>query len=217
MVRHQHYLDVLGFEALLQQIVVHRERKAGDGVDLALGEHRLAHGKAHVLDLDLGFVDAVFLHERLPLGEGAIGRRRAEHPTFEVLRFGDTGLGSGADRECRFVIDHQHGLDFLVRVLVPELDQRIDVEEADRIGAGGDAGDAGNGAGAGIDGHVETLGLVVPFIDRDEVGGRGALELPVEGKLHIGLRANGAHRQGDRRRAREHAEKPDFVHVRGSL
>src|SRR5215468_2542111 len=141
----------------------------------------------------------------------------AEHPAFEVLRLGDAGLGGGADGECRLVVHHQHSLDSLVRVLVPELDQRVDVEKADRIGAGGEAGDAGNGAGAGIDGDVETLGLVVAFVDRDEVGGRGALKLPVEGKLHIGLRANGAYRQRGRRRSCEHAEKLDPVHVRRSL
>src|SRR5262249_60273889 len=96
------------------------------------------------------------------------------------------GFGGGADREVRFVVHQQYGLGFFVRVLVPELDQRVDVEEADRIGAGGDAGDAGDGARAGIDGDVEALGLVVAFVDGDEVGGRGSLELPVEGKLHIG-------------------------------
>ena len=78
--------------------------------DLAVGEHRLAHREADVLDLDLAGVDAVLLHERLPLREGAVGRGRAEGLAFEVLRLGDAGLGGGGDRERRLVVDHQHGL-----------------------------------------------------------------------------------------------------------
>ena len=107
-----------GLEALLQQVEVHREREAGDGVDLAVGQHRLAHREADVLDLHLRRVDAVLLHERLPLREGAVGGRRAEDLAFEILRLGDAGLARGRDRERRLVVDHQHRLDLLVGVLV---------------------------------------------------------------------------------------------------
>jgi hypothetical protein len=213
VIRHQHGLDVFGLEALLQQVVVHREREAGDGVDLALGEHRLAHGEADVLDLDLGGVDGVLLYERLPLREGAVGRGRAEHPAFEVFRLGDAGLGGGGDSERRLVVDHQHRLDLLVRVLVLEFDQRVDVEEADRIGAGRDARDPGDRAGAGVDGDVEPLGLVVALVDGNEIRRRRTFELPVEGELHIGLSGYGARRQGGRCRPREHPEEPDPVHI----
>src|SRR6266849_6495467 len=100
------------------------------------------------------------------------------------------------------VLDHQHRLDLLLRVLVLELDQRVDVEEAERIGAGGDPRDAGDRAGAGVDRHVEAFGLVVALVDGDEVGGGGTLELPVEGELDVGLRACRARRHG----GREHPE-----------
>src|SRR5206468_12631312 len=126
---------------------------------------------AHVLDFDLRFVDTVFLHEGLPLGEGAVGGRSAEHAALEILRLDNPGLGGRADREGRLVVDHQHGLDFVVRILVAELDQRVDVEKTDWISAGGDAGDAGNRAGARVDGDVKSFRLVVAFVDRDEVGG----------------------------------------------
>ena len=126
---------------------------------------------------------------------------------------GDAGLGGGRDRERRLVVDHQHGLDLLVRVLVLELDQRVDVEEAERIGAGGDPRDAGDRAGTGVDRDVEALGLVVALVDRDEIGRRRPLELPVEGEFHIGVGGCGARSQSSRCRSREHPEKPDHVHV----
>ncbi len=205
MVRHQHRLDVFRLEPLLQQVEVHREREAGDGVDLAVGQHRLAHREADILDLHLGGVDVVLMHERLPLREGAVRRGRAEHLALEVLGLGDAGLGGGGDRERRLVVHHQHRLDVLVGVLVLELDQRVDVEEADRIGAGGHARDAGDRAGAGVDRDVEPFGLVVALVDGDEVGRRRSLEFPVEGELHVGLRRSGAGRDGHRC-SREHHE-----------
>ena len=95
---------------------------------------------------------------------------------------------SGGNGEGRTVVHHQHGLDLLVRVLVLEFHQRVDVEEADRIGAGGDARDARDRAGAAVDRHVEPFGLVVALVDRDEIRRGRAFEFPVQRKLQISLR-----------------------------
>ncbi len=127
--------------------------------------------------------------------------------------FDDAGLGHARDRERRLVVHHQHRLDLLVRILVLELDQRVDVEEADRIGAGCDAGDAGDRAGAGVDGDVEAFGLVVALVDGDEVRSGRPLELPVQGKLHVGLRERRACRERQHGRPREHSKKLQSLHI----
>ncbi len=111
-------------------------------------------------------------------------------------------LGEADDGEGRLVIDHQHGLDVLVRVLVAEARQRVDVEESDRIGAGRDTRDAGDRTGAGVDGDVEPFGLVVALVDGDEIGSGRAFEFPVEREFEFGLRAcrcgrRGEHHTGD--------------------
>ncbi len=86
VVRHQHHLDVFLGEALGEQIEIGREGEAGDGIDLAVGEHRLAHREADILDLHLAGVDAVLLGEGGPLRIGAIRRGGAEHFAFQILR-----------------------------------------------------------------------------------------------------------------------------------
>src|SRR5262249_61004658 len=103
------------------------------------------------------------------------------------LRLGDAGLGGGGDREWWLVVNPQRRLDLFGRVLVLELDQRVDVEEAERIGAGRNTGDAGDRARTRIDGDVETFGLVVALVDGDEIRRRRSFELPVEGEFHVGL------------------------------
>ena len=139
------------------------------------------------------------------------GAGRAEHLAFEVLRLGDAGLGRRRDGERRLVVHHHDGDDLLVRVLVLELDQRIDVEEAERIGAGGDAGDAGDRAGAGVDGDVEAFGLVVALVDGDEIGRRRAFELPVEGELDVGVCQAAPAQAGGHRRGRCKAGTRSFT------
>jgi hypothetical protein len=178
---------------------------------MSSGLSPFAHREADVLDLDLGGIDLVLVHERLPLRIGAVGRGRAEHPAFQILRLGDAGLGGGGDREGWLVIDHQHRLDGLVGVLVAELDQRVDVEESDRIGAGGNARDAGDRAGPRVDRDVEPFGLVVALVDGDEVGRGRALEFPVEGEFHVGLRRRRAGRDGNG--CREQHENSGRSHV----
>jgi hypothetical protein len=116
-----------------------------------------------------------------------------------------------SDGERRLVVHHQHRLDLLVGVLVQELHQRIDVEEADRIGACGNARDAGDRTGTGVDRDVQAFGLVVALVERDEVGRRRPLELPVEREFKIGLCR---HRPGEdgRQCHHNHCKEPDRDH-----
>jgi hypothetical protein len=99
-------------------------------------------------------------------------------------------------------MDHHDGLDRLVRILVAEFRERIDVEEAKWVGAGGDARNAGDRARTGIDRDVEAFGLVVALVDRDEVGGGRTLEFPIERELDRGLRRCAARQAQDGHRQR---------------
>jgi hypothetical protein len=137
--------------ALGREVEIGREREAGDGVDLAVGEHGLAHRETDRFDFHLRVVDACFpftkaFHcAKAPSGGGAPSTLPSRSFGLALIfDFGDTH-----DGERRLVIDHHHRFHVLVRVLVAEAHQRVDVEEADRIGAGRDAGDAGDRAGSG--------------------------------------------------------------------
>jgi hypothetical protein len=125
------------------------------------------------------------------------------------------------DRERRAVVDHEHRLDRRGRVLVAELDQRIDVAEAHVVGAGGNTGDRLQRAGRGIDGDVESLSLVVALVEPDQERCRRALELEVEAEFDRCLRRgrSGGQREGDDRdgtghvrRAGSEAEKVEEAH-----
>ena len=204
MVRHQQDFYIFRLEPLLQQVVVHGKGEAGDGVDLPIGEHGLAHGKADVLDFHLRLIDAVLFDERLPLGKGAIGRRSAEHLAFEVLGLADAGLGRGCNRERRPVVHHQDRLNSLVGVLVLKFDQRVDVEESERIGAGCDPCNPGDRTGTGVDRDIESFRFVITLVDGNEIGRRRPLELPVQGELHIGICLELARRKHERCSTHQH-------------
>jgi hypothetical protein len=66
---------------------------------------------------------------------GAVRGRRAELLAFEILGRGDTAALARDDRERRIAIDHEDRLDRRLRVLVAELDQRVDVAERHVVGA----------------------------------------------------------------------------------
>jgi len=123
------------------QVVVHREREAGDGVGpcrpASIG---LAHGKA-MSRFHLRRVDGVsFTENGLPLRVGAdSARRRAEHrPSSLRLAMPASSWCNSERPACRRPSTR---LDLLVRVLVLEFNQRVDVEEAERVGAGRDPRD----------------------------------------------------------------------------
>ena len=80
-----------------------------------------------------------------------IEHRRAELLALEVLRALDAALLQADNGEGRRVVHHHHRLHRQVARLVAEFDQRVDVREADVIGARSDAVDAFHGARAGVD------------------------------------------------------------------
>ena len=88
------------------QVDVGRIRQPGDGIDLAVLQHRLSHRNADALDLHLGGVDAVGLCEYRPLRKCRVCRRRAENLAFEVFRLLDAAALAPDDGEGRFVVDH---------------------------------------------------------------------------------------------------------------
>ena len=192
VIGHQHHGDVVGRNAAVLQVDVGREREAGDGIDLAGRQHRLAHREADILDRDLGRIDVVGLGEDLPLRIGAVRGRRAELLAFEILRIHGTAALAADNRKRRLVVDHEDGLDRHVRIGVAELDQRIDVAEADVVGAGRDAVQRLERAAGGVDRDVETFGLVIALVGGDQERRRRALEFPVEREFHRRLRSGGA-------------------------
>ena len=129
----------------------------------------------------------VRLHEDRPLRIGAVGGGGAEHLAFEVLGLGDAVLLQRHDGKRGRVIDHHHGLDRQVARVVAVLHQRVDVGEADAVGARGDAVDALDRARARVDGDVQAFRLVVTLVDRDEERRGRPLEAPVQGKAERGL------------------------------
>ena len=194
------------------------EGEAGDGVDLARHQHRFTYREADVLDGHLAGVDGVLLDERLPLGVGTVGSRRAEDASFKVARRLDAGPGQRDDRERRRVVDHENPLDRHVRILVTELDQRVDVGETELVHAAGDARDRLQRTLAGVDGDVQPLVGEVALVEGQQVGGARTFELPVERELDgelIGAHGNRSQRCADgggqhQRRAMEclHGEPP---------
>ena len=171
------------------QVHVDREREAEHGIDLARGQHRLAHGEADVLEFHGAVVELVDGLEDRPLGVGAVGGRRAELLAHQALGIGGDALALAADDgERRPVVDHHDGLEVDRRVLVAEADQRVHVAGADVVGAGGDAGDRLARAVARVDGDVEPLGFEVALVERHRERRGRALEAPVEGEFHRRLR-----------------------------
>ena len=116
-------------------------------------------------------------------GLAGVEHRRGQSLALEVGGRGDARGFQGEHCGRGVVVDHVHGLDRRLRVVRAVLDQRVEVGEADVVGAGGDAGDRAGRAVAGVDGDVQAFFGEVALL-RGEQEGRGrAFEAPVEGEL----------------------------------
>ncbi len=194
MLRHQDRGDIIVRDALRLQVQDHRESEAKDGIDITLCQHRFAHRKADGLDGDLAIIDLGDLLERLPLGEGAIRRRRAKLLAFQRLRVFRDAQGLATDNcEGRPLIDHVNGLHLLCRIFVEELHDGIDIAEAHLVGAGCNPWDGFDGAVAAIDRDIQALGLEISLIEREQKACGRAFEFPVEREFdrRIGESCNG--------------------------
>src|SRR5262249_20199484 len=89
---------------------------------------------------------------------------------FEILGRGDAAALARDDRERRVAVDHEDRLERRLRVLIAELDQRVDVGECHVVGARRDAVDWLDRAARGIDRHVEAFGLEVAAVERQQKG-----------------------------------------------
>jgi hypothetical protein len=94
---HQNHGDVVNGDAAGLQVEIDREGEAERRIDLALGQHRLAHREADVLEPHGLVVEHVDGLEDRPLGVGAIGRRRAELLADQALRVGRHTLALAPD------------------------------------------------------------------------------------------------------------------------
>ncbi|MNL36203.1 hypothetical protein D3C87_1582730 [compost metagenome] len=185
MLGHQDGRDIVIGNALFFQIEDHRKGKTEDAVDIALGEHRLTHRKADRFDLDFAVVQPRNLLEGWPLRKSAIRRRRAELLAFQRLRVAsDTKRLAAHDGKCRAFIDHVNGLDLLARILIEELDHRIDVAETHLVSAGCHARNGLHRAVTAVDRHVEAFGLEVSLVQRQQETCCRSLEFPVEREFH---------------------------------
>jgi hypothetical protein len=86
IVGHLQHDDVLDRHAARLQIDVGGIAVAEGGIDLAGGQHRLAHGEADILQPDLAVVELGEGLEQGPLREGGIGGRGTEFLTLQALR-----------------------------------------------------------------------------------------------------------------------------------
>ena len=134
-------------------------------------------------------VELVHRLEDRPLRIGAVGGRRAEFLADQAGRLGRDALALAADdRERRAVVHHHHRLDVDAGVLVAKADQRVHVAGADIVGARRHARDRLARAVAGVDRHIQALGLEVPLVEGDRERRGGALEAPVEREFDRRLR-----------------------------
>ena len=153
---------------------------AGDEIDRALNERLLAQLRRQVDMVDARSVEPDLLGEGGKQAERGVEHRRAELLAGEVGRLGDPALLQRMHAEGREIIDHEDAEDFLAGILDVVLDQRVQVGEADVVGAGRDALHGAGRALAGVHRHVQPLGLVVALLEGDEEGRGRPLEHPVE-------------------------------------
>src|SRR5262249_61469165 len=74
-----------------------------------------------------------------PFGESGSSGQRADLLSFQVLRSRNASAFAGDDRAGWLVVDHECRFERGTFVSVTELNERIDIAEADVVGAGGDA------------------------------------------------------------------------------
>ena len=116
----------------------------------------------------------------------------------------DRRVGLHRDRERRAIV---HDVDRDRRffgLLRREIDQRVDVAEADVIGAARDFRDRRRRAIALVDVHLKSLGFEVALVLGEEEPALRALIFPVQHEFQLGLRLRG---RRERRRECERAGK----------
>jgi hypothetical protein len=89
--------DVVDRQAARFQVHEDGEREAEYCVHLAGGQHRLAHGKADVLELHAAVVEAIDRLEDRPLGVGPVRCGGAELLADQALGIGRDALALAAD------------------------------------------------------------------------------------------------------------------------
>ena len=145
--------------------------------------------------------------------------RRAELLSFQVFRRRDAAALARDDRAGWLVVDHEYGFERGVWLSVTKLDERVDIAEADIIGAGGDAIDWLKRTVSRLNRHLEFFRGEIAPVYRDQKGRGRPFELPIKCELDGGLRASRACHQCCREQPEGHApsarpENTDNAHAR---
>src|SRR5262249_220306 len=136
---------------------VRGERETGGGVDLTGGKHGFGHGESNVNNRHLAGADSGRPTKNGQSGEGATSGGPARLLSFQALGRRTPPPFRGADPRGWVVVDHEYRLEGGTFVSVMELDERIDIAEADVVGAGGDAIDRFERTVSRLDHHVELF------------------------------------------------------------
>ncbi len=118
---------------------------AEHAVDLTLHQLLLAQIGLHIGHVDLGAVELGDLAESWKKLERAITGRAANRFALEVFRRLDAAVGFHGNGEGRLIVHDIDGDRRFFGLLRREFDQRIDVAEADVVGAVGDKRDRSAG------------------------------------------------------------------------
>src|SRR5262249_29721868 len=92
-----------------------------------------------------------------PFRESGISGRRAELLSFQVLRCRNASALAGDDRAGWLVVDHEYRFERGTFVSVTEIDEPIDITEADAVVARGYAIDRFERTVSRLDHHVELF------------------------------------------------------------
>src|SRR6185437_7793761 len=136
----------------------------------------------------------------------------AERLAFELLRRGDVLVLHRIDRERRDAVNHEYGLRRVVGMLGREHGERVDVAEADVVGAACDARHRRARSLTLIHLHVETFGFEVALVLGEEEPRLRALIFPIEDEAdfyRIGGVAGGRVRHRGGTEQRDANEIPD--------
>src|SRR5262249_54724202 len=160
-----------------------------DGIDLAVGKDRLARRKSDVEDRHLSDVDPRRLNEDGPLGKSGISGRRTELFSFQVFRHRYAAALACDDGAWGLVLDHKYRFERGTSISVTELDKRVDIAEANVVGARGDAIDRFKRTVPRLDRHVESFSSKIATVYRNQKGCGRSFELPIKFEFDGGLRA----------------------------
>ena len=147
------------------------------------------------------------LHKRREQLERAVIGGAAERLALEILRRLDRAVRLHRHGEGRLVEHHIDRDRRVLGLLGRELDQRVDVAEADVVGAVRDQRYRCARAVALVERDLEPLGFEVAAVLRQEEHPLRALVFPVQHQLELGLRVggrrnaewNGEHGRADQR------------------